>query len=216
MVDRDTLEQAARNIDPVALTGRLWRQVAPPFALDRVPPEGRGGRYDREDGPPVLYLSDRRRGAWAELFRPHTGTTEVSLHLVRRRIGTVSVAQLELLDVADPQVRAQLGIVDDDLVADGYTLCQDLADAARDAGFDGLRAPAGAMAGPRTVVVFAHAATKVVADGPGSVTTPPWRSAVDLVDIRFRHARTFRSAVAGLSLRWRVRTALSLLFRRRR
>ena len=216
MADRDTLSRVARTIDPVVFTGQLWRQVAPPFALDQVPPKGRGGRYDRENGPPVLYLSDRRRGAWAELFRHHTGATHVSLHLVRRRIGTVSVTRLDLLDVADPQVRDRLGIVDDDLVADGYTLCQDLADAARDAGFDGLRAPAGAMAGPRTVVVFAHAATKVVADGPGSVTTPPSRSAGDLVDIRFKHARTFRSAVAGLPRRWRVRAALSLLFGRRR
>lgn len=216
MVDRVALEQTARNIDPVAITGQFWRQVSPPFALDQVPPKGRGGRYDREEGPPVLYLSDRRGGAWAELFRHHTGTSEVSLHLVRRRTGTVSVSQLDVLDVADPQVRAQLGIVDDDLVADGYQLCQDLSDAARAAGFDGLRAPGGAMAGPRTLVVFAHAASKVVADGAGSVTTPPLRSAGDLVDIRFKHARTFRSAVAGLPRRWRVTAALSLLFRRRR
>lgn len=214
MADRGELEKAARSVQPLATSGTLWRQTAPRHRLASVPPIGRGGRYDRVGGPPVLYLSDRPEGAWAELFRHQSGPTEVAIHLVRRRIGTVTATNLELLDVTAPHIRATLNIVDDDLVSDDYQLCWDLADAARAAGFDGLRAPAGAMAGPSTTVVFDHAAPKIVADGDGKVGTPPWSVARDLADIRFRYAKTYRSAVAVLPFHWRLRAAVSVLRRR--
>lgn len=214
MVDREVLVDALGDVQARSVTGSFWRQSAPQFPLDSIPPQGRGGRYDRQDGPGMLYASESERGAWAELFRHQSGVPEVSLHLLKRRIGRIDVVDLRVLDLTDQLVRERLGVVDDDLVGDDYAVCQALADAARAAGFEGVLAPAGGLPGHKTLVVLDTGLTAVSA-GEGRVHRPPARVTRDLAEVPFRHARTFRSAVERLPFLWRLRVAWSLLRRHR-
>jgi hypothetical protein len=43
-----------------------------------------------------------------------------------------------VLDITDPALREELGVTEADLIDDDLTVCQDIADAARSAGFDGI------------------------------------------------------------------------------
>jgi RES domain-containing protein len=203
---RQTIEQ----LSPRPLSGMCWRQTSPRYALSSLPPRGSGGRYDRAGGSPVLYAAETRDGAWAELYRHHSGTG-VDVSLMKRRFGAIHVNSLDVLDLADSNVRKAVGVFDDDLIAEDYELCQDLADAAREAGLDGLRVPSGALFRDRhNIVVFDHALGKIVAQ-EGKVRRPPVSQAATLPDISFRHARTFRQAVAPLTWRQRLRVVWSVL-----
>ncbi len=144
------------------------------------------GRYHRAGEPGVWYASFTERGAWAELFR-HWGQHEVSPFEVRRRVGRARVERLVVLDLTDAAVRDELGVTEDDLIADDATRCRQLAADARDAGFDGVLAPSGALAGETTVAVFASAMGKVIAEH-SRVQRPPVRMIDVLTRIRLPDA----------------------------
>lgn len=57
---------------------------------------------------------------------------------------------------------AQLAVSEHDLVGDDYSVTQAIASAARNAGFDGVLAPAAALPGRNTLAVFAHALSSVI------------------------------------------------------
>ena len=56
----------------------------------------------------------------------------------------------------------QLAVSELALVGDDYSVTQAIASAARNAGFDGVLAPAAALPGRKTLAVFAHALTSVI------------------------------------------------------
>jgi RES domain-containing protein len=147
---------------------------------DNLPSRG-PGRYHRTGEPGVWYASNREQGAWAELFR-HFVDDGVDPFEVRRRIGRVSV-DLEVLDLTEAHVRAQLAVTEKELVSDDYALTQASATAARKAGFDAVLAPAAALPGAETLAVFAHALPKVDAER-SEVRQPPPRLANLLPIIR--------------------------------
>lgn len=91
----------------------------------------------------MWYASSQEQGAWAELFR-HFLDDGIDPFEVRRRVGRVSV-DLQVLDLTDRTTRSHLGVSEADLVSDKCTLTQDIAAAARDAGFDAVLAPAAAL-----------------------------------------------------------------------
>ena len=84
----------------------------------------------------------------------------------------MDVADLEVLDLTDDQVRQRLGISIADLTSDDYSVTQTIAEAARHAGFGGILAPSAALQGRRTLVIFARGTT-ALAYGPSSVRMPP-------------------------------------------
>ena len=136
------------------LRGRFWHQGPTRYPLGSfADPATSDGRYHRRGGAGVWYASDREQAAWAELFRHFTdegvGPFEV------RRVGAVHVAGLKVLDLTDEVVRSSLGISLEDLTGDDYARAQEVADAARAAGFGGILAPSAAIEGRRTLVVFA-------------------------------------------------------------
>ncbi len=163
------------------ISGRWWHQNAPRFALlDCADPAVVDARYQRRGQPGVWYASSRERSAWAELLR-HTQSPELSPFQLRRRVGRVQVTGLRVLDLTDPRVRDQLGVGEDELVGDDYRPCQQLAELARAAGFDGLLAPSAALDGHLTLAVFAHVLTdptKITAEH-SRVQAPP----VTLLDL---------------------------------
>jgi len=87
------------------------------------------------------------------------------------------VTQLVALDLTDDETCHVLGVRrgnlhEDDLTGDDYTTCQEIADRARAAGFDGILAPSAALEGEFTVVVFTHAMHKVTEEN-SRVQHPP-------------------------------------------
>lgn len=161
----------------------VWHQTRPSNALlEFADPAAYDGRYNRAGDPGVWYASLTERGAWAELFR-HWGAEEVSPFEVRRRVGRARVDDLAVLDLTDAAVRDALGVTHDDLIGDDIARCQQLAEDARAAGFDGVLAPSGALAGETTLMVFAASMAKVAADH-SRVQRPPVRMVDVLTRIR--------------------------------
>jgi RES domain-containing protein len=170
-----SLEKAVATAPRRNLTGIYWHQGATkrPLIACANPAIG-SGRYHRLGEPGVWYASDREQGAWAELFR-HFLDEGVDPFEVRRRVGRVSV-DLQILDLTDRETRSLLGVGETDLVSDDCATPQTIAAAARDAGFDGVLAPAAALPGCETLAVFAHALPGVQAER-SKVRQPPPRLA---------------------------------------
>lgn len=185
------------NLDGVAtaprrrITGRFWHQGPTRHDLVSCADPAKGpGRYHRTGEPGVWYASNQEQAAWAELFR-HFHDDGVDPFEVRRRIGRVSVS-ITVLDVTDASVRSHLDIDADELVGDDLTATQQLAAAARDAGFEGVLAPSAALPGRTTLAVFARALGGVTSES-SQVRRPPPRLA-DLLPL-IRPARR-RAAAA--------------------
>jgi RES domain-containing protein len=197
------------NIAPRRLSRAVWRQTRPRNGLlDFGNPAAYDARYNRSGEPGAWYASFSERGAWAELFR-HWALDEVSPFEVRRRVGRARVTDLAVLDLTDPVVRHTVGIEEGELAGDDWSRCQQVADDARAAGFDGLLAPSAALAGETTLVVFAHAMHKVDAEH-SRVQRPPIRMLDVLTRIRLPDAAVDRvgqlyAALAAIGRRLRGR-----------
>lgn len=135
------------------------------------------GRYHRVGGPGAWYSSDQEQAAWAELFR-HFPDAGVDPFQVRRRIGKVTVSNLEVLDLTDGAIGTVVGLEPKDLVGDDYTQSQAVAHAASEAGFGGIIAPSAALPGRMTLVVFGSG-MKHLTPGSSRIRQPPPR----LVDL---------------------------------
>ncbi|MCA1704046.1 MAG: RES family NAD+ phosphorylase [Actinobacteria bacterium] len=191
----------------MVLSRLVWHQTRPRNGLlDFADPASYDARYSRAGEPGAWYASLTERAAWAELFR-HWDQGEISPFEVRRRVGRVRATDLEVLDLTDPEIRLRVGLTEAHLVGDDWTLCQGLAAQARAAGFEGILAPSGALAGETTLVVFAAGMAKVVAEH-SRVQRPPVRM-LDVLD----RIRLPESAVGPVG---RLYEALSSLSRRLR
>lgn len=165
------------------ITGRFWHQGSPRRAVDSFADPARGrGRYHVSGGPGVWYASDQEQAAWAELFR-HFVDDGIDPFEVRRRIGAVAVTDLEVLDLTSPDTRAAVGVTEHDLTGDDYTATRAIAEAARQAGFEGMLAPSAALPGRQTLVVFIGGMTRVDPER-SRVQQPPPRLADLLAVIR--------------------------------
>ncbi|MBK5222936.1 MAG: RES family NAD+ phosphorylase [Acidimicrobiia bacterium] len=168
------------------LTGHWWHQGPTRHPLTSCADPERGpGRYHRQGEPGVWYASNQEEAAWAELFR-HFVDDGIDPFELRRRVGRVSV-DLDVLDLTNPAVRGYLDIDESDLLTDDYTITQELAAAARDAGFDAVLAPAAALPDRQTLAVFASAMSKVHAER-SEIRQPPPRLA-DLLPLIRPHER---------------------------
>jgi RES domain-containing protein len=170
-----TLAAAVAAAPRRKLTGQFWHQGPTRHPVASCADPARGpGRYHQTGDAGVWYASNREQGAWAELFR-HFVDIGVDPFEIRRRIGRVWV-DLEVLDLTDSGIRAQLGVTETELVCDDYATTQAIATAARAAGFDAVLAPAAALPGCQTLAVFAAALPKVQ-PGRSEVRQPPPRLA---------------------------------------
>ena len=90
---------------------------------------------------------------------------------VRRRVGNVTVVDLDVLDLTDPAVRRHLNLEEADLEGDTYTTTQRLGALAAAAGFGGILAPSAALPHRKTLVVFA-AGIPHLTPGPSRIRQP--------------------------------------------
>lgn len=157
------------------LTATVWHQCSPKRALlDAADPAVTTGRYHRVGGPGVWYASSSQNAAWAELFRHHA-PGGVSPLEVTRRIGGARVRRLRVLDLTNARVREILGISERELTGDDLTHCQQVAEYARNSGYDAILAPSAALDGQRTIAVFSSAMRKIT-EGRSRVGSPPARA----------------------------------------
>lgn len=133
---------------------RVWHQSLPRWpCVGCADPARTNGRYHRKGGPGAWYASDAARAAWAEQLR-HTEDALPSPFETRRKIGRVQVSASHILDLTDSQVRSDLGVTEDDLIADDVRTCQDISELAISAGARGILAPSAALKGHRTLVLY--------------------------------------------------------------
>lgn len=140
-------------------------------------PAATPGRYHREGKHGAWYASTIERAAWAELVRHTSKGSRLDPFLIRRRVGRARLLDVRVLNLTDEETCRVLGVKRgefgrDDLTGDDYTRCQEIADRARAAGFDGILAPSAALAGELTVVVFTHALHRVTEEH-SRVQRPP-------------------------------------------
>ena len=109
------------------------------------------GRYHRAGEPWPLYSSLDPTTAWAEWRAATGGALDPAAE--RRRLWSVDVTGLLVLDLRRPEARAALGVELADLIG-ARERCQEAARRAQRMGADGLIVPSAAHAGAWNLVVF--------------------------------------------------------------
>jgi RES domain-containing protein len=116
-------------------------------------PNSRPGRWNRADGTSTQYWSLSPEAAWAELIRHESLTTEDDLELVRMPFWVCRFSTGMVIDLRQPLERERYGINDDELIADEWEACQDLALQLRD-NQRGVIAPCAALPHHANVTMF--------------------------------------------------------------
>lgn len=134
------LEAAMADLRPGRVEG-VWHRFVTELYKDGADSDQgaleHGGRYNprREFG--ALYLSESPAACRAEMLRRPGVRVRYWHARMKVRVATA-------LDLTDPSTRDKLGIIQEDLVSDDWSLTQDLGRAARRAGFDALVVPSAA------------------------------------------------------------------------
>jgi RES domain-containing protein len=154
------------------LHGRFWHQGPPRFpTLAVADPAVTSGRFHTVGMAGVWYASDQQQAAWAELFR-HTLGSGIDPFEIRRRIGAVQVAGLEVLDLTDRGVRDRLGVSEADLIGDDYRRSRQIAeDVAGMVG--GILSRSAALPGRRTLAVFPAGMARLSEESTRVASAPP-------------------------------------------
>ena len=140
----------ARGGETLGFAGLAFRQCHPEhasvaetvrasaaFPSRFTPPGGRFG---------ALYVALAPETAMAELRRRAAQLGVPLGALAPRAMLTLAVRLRRVLDLTDPTVRAAWGLTADDLAADDYGRCQEVATAAREDGYEAIRYPSAAVA----------------------------------------------------------------------
>lgn len=114
--------------------------------------QSHGGRFNPRGEYGALYLSCDRGTAVAELRRRADRLAIELSALLPRSILTVDLRLGSVLDLTDPDVRAEWGLDEHTLAADDFTPCQEVGRAARREGFEAIRYPSATGAGKNLVV----------------------------------------------------------------
>jgi hypothetical protein len=132
----------------------------------------------------------------------------VSPFEVRRRVDRVRVS-LVVLDLTQQRSIAALGLLPEQLVADDLSICQELAEQAQSAGFEGILAPSAALSGEVTLAVFGAAISKITVELDRGVRRAPPR----MIGLRSRIRWLEAGVAASVDRLW---TAAMVERRRRR
>lgn len=119
-----------------------------------VGPNRRAGRYNRAGGDPTQYVCLHPWGPWAEILRWEDRRTPRETADLSGRIWSVRIILPEEPRVIGFDDAEALGVTPEDLVADDYNVCQELADGARASGELALIVPSAALPGTRSLVLL--------------------------------------------------------------
>ncbi|MCV0402774.1 MAG: RES family NAD+ phosphorylase [Chloroflexi bacterium] len=121
----------------------------PAFPPDRPAPTA--GRYHRPGAGWPLYASLEPATAWAEWSAATGGA--IDPRGVTRRLWSLTVRDLPVLDLRAPETRGELGVDVEDLIGEREA-AQSLAERARSMGARGMVVPSAARSGAWNLVVF--------------------------------------------------------------
>lgn len=170
--------EAIANAPCLSWGGTVWRTHWNPIAaIDWAISLRTSGRYHRglDQGPeseawPVLYTSlDPENAVWEMVRRSLSRNPQFLVGQV------LSEIEVSLSLVLDGRVPEQLGLTLPDMVSGDPTICQELAAAALNRGYEGLLVPAAGIAGRHNLVLL-----------PQNLPEPPplrvWRTSELRVD----------------------------------
>jgi RES domain-containing protein len=159
------------------VAGTFFRQTAPKYLATDLPARADGEGRNHEDGrEPPMYGSSSEDASWGEMFRHHLDP-DLSPFEIRRRMSTLAITDLPVLDLTDADVRAQLKVTEEDLTANDYAVCQAITAMARrtPGRFGGILQPSAAIHSEQTLVVFQERLDDHVEILEDPIMTPPTR-----------------------------------------
>jgi len=156
---QDDLIGAIDSIEPASWSGVAYRHTAPSIpALSAAGAKAFGGRWNPRDLFGAVYLAAPVEAAVDEFRRMAEGQARGPASFLPRDLHTVDVKGIQVLDLRRPEVRAAIGVGSDQLAAEDWTLCQEMAKAAHFLGYQGIVAPSATGTGT-VVAVFADRIT---------------------------------------------------------
>jgi hypothetical protein len=159
------------------ISGRFYRQNKPRYRATDLPCKAESAaRNHREGREPPMYASSTEDASWGEMFRHHL-EPDLSPFEVRRRMSTVEIRDLPVLDLTDPDVRALFGVSELDLTSNDYEVCQQITELVRrvPGRFGGVLQPSAAIHSEQTLVVFQERFADHVKIVEDPIKTPPIR-----------------------------------------
>jgi RES domain-containing protein len=159
------------------VSGLFFRHTGPKYrATDMLAKANGEGRNHKDGREPPMYSSSSMDAAWGELFRHHLDP-DLSPFEVRRRMSTLLIRELPVLDLTDSDVRAQLGVTEADLTSNDCAIPQAITEMVRrnPGHFGGILQPSAAIPGEQTLVVFQERLDEHVEVLEEPVMTPPIR-----------------------------------------
>ncbi len=106
-----------------------------------------GGRYNTPYQFGAIYCGQKEETCWAEIEKKFEGPVKRT----QFKVVPIRVHLHKVLDLTDPQVLSRLKITLQDLTdPNDHTLTRQIAESAREAGFEGIIAPS--SAGPGTIL----------------------------------------------------------------
>lgn len=140
---------ALANVVPARLTRTRWyRLIALKYREEIASDHGAflgGGRYNPPEQFGALYLGESPEACRAEVARRRAPKAPMVL-------GVLEVTLTRVCDLTDPEIRNRLGLQNDELIQDDWSLTQEVATAVRDAGFEAILAPS--AAGPHVNLII--------------------------------------------------------------
>jgi len=123
-----------------------------------VNPNRSGARYNKPGSGPTQYLCLHPLGPWAEYLRREDLRTKPEIEVVRQRMWVVLLTLRPPNEVFELtyETAAKIGLSPDDLVADDWSRCQEVAELLRqDPDFPKTwSVPSSALPGTQNVVIF--------------------------------------------------------------
>jgi len=156
-VDLDDLYLALDHLGTRTITGEFFRHTAPRRdALSGTGAAIYGGRWNRP-GTEALYLAAPRETCAAEFARMAEGQGKGPASFLPRTLHTISVDNLEIVDLTGVGALETVGLQRSDLEADDWTVCQQIGDAVDTLGLGGLLADSATSSGVVLTVYVRHA-----------------------------------------------------------
>lgn len=151
-----SLHDAVEDVGIASWSGTAYRHTARQFAaLSGAGAAALGGRWNIP-GVPTIYLAEPEAACIAEFRRMAGGQPGGIAAFLPRDLHVVQVDALRVLDLRPTGVRRRLRITLTDIEGEERQRCQQIAEAARHAGAQGIVAPSATRAGV-VIAVFEHA-----------------------------------------------------------
>lgn len=135
-------------LEPAAIKTRAFRHLAEGrHPLSGAGARVHGGRWNPPDSFATLYLALDRATAIAEFHRLAARQLRRPEDFLPRRLYRYELELRAVLDLREPDARAEVDLTEADLTADDAVKCRNVGEAAQHLGLEGILAPSATGAG---------------------------------------------------------------------